>query len=103
MSHTTTPLAYTQASLPALPHVPGTDPARSALDLFRTAIAARLVAALPALSLEQAYAGVDYGKKGEDFTVALPRFRLPGGTDVLAKAVTDSVSAPAAADARGGR
>jgi arginyl-tRNA synthetase len=85
-------LAYTQLSLPALPHVPGTDPARCALDLFRTAIAARLAGAFPALSLEQAYAGVDYGKKGEDFTVALPRFRLPGKVDALARTVTDAVS-----------
>jgi len=32
---------------------------------------------------------VDYGKKGEDFTVALPRFRLPGKVDEIAKQVID--------------
>ncbi len=35
------------------------------------------------LSLEQAYAGIDYGKKGEDFTVAVPRYRLVGKVTVL--------------------
>jgi arginyl-tRNA synthetase len=77
--------------LPALPLVEGSDPARCTLELFRTAIAQRLVAAFPSLTLEAAYAGVDYGKKGEDFTVALPRFRLGGKVDELAKKVLDQV------------
>jgi arginyl-tRNA synthetase len=76
----------------SLPHVPGTDPSRCVLDLFRTAIAQKLVDAFPEkLSLEQAYTGVDYGKKGEDFTVAIPRFRLPGKVDELAKTVIEKV------------
>ncbi|EGO04081.1 hypothetical protein SERLA73DRAFT_102424 [Serpula lacrymans var. lacrymans S7.3] len=75
------------ASLPPLPSVPGTDPSACILDAFRTAIAQRVSDALPPLTLEQAYSGVDYGKKGVDFTVALPRFRLPGKVDELASKV----------------
>ncbi|KAH9930170.1 arginyl-tRNA synthetase [Amylocystis lapponica] len=70
--------------LPPLPQVLGTEPSRSILDAFRTAIAQRVADALPPLTVEQVYAGVDYGKKGVDFTVALPRFRLPGKIDELA-------------------
>lgn len=78
--------------LPPLPPVPGTDPSRCALDAFRTAIAQRVAVALPPLTVEQAYQGVDYGKKGVDFTVALPRFRLPGKVDELAAKVISQVS-----------
>jgi len=69
------PFSCTTNTLPPLPttHV---------FDAFRTAIAKRVADALP-LTLEQAYAGVDYGKKGVDFTIALPRFRLPGKMDEL--------------------
>ncbi|KAH7918786.1 arginyl-tRNA synthetase [Leucogyrophana mollusca] len=78
------------SSLPSLPPVPGADPSSCILDAFRIAIAKRVSDALPPLSLEQAYSGVDYGKKGVDFTVALPRFRLPGKPDELAsKVLTD--------------
>ncbi|KAL0960245.1 hypothetical protein HGRIS_011877 [Hohenbuehelia grisea] len=73
--------------MPELPHVPGTDASSCVLDAFRTAIAKRVSEALPPLTLEQAYTGVDYGKKGVDFTVALPRFRLPGKIDELANKV----------------
>ncbi|KAF8634620.1 hypothetical protein AX15_000825 [Amanita polypyramis BW_CC] len=75
------------SSMPSLPAVSGTDPSRCILDSFRIAIAKRMSDALPPLSLEQAYTGVDYGKKGVDFTVALPRFRLPGKLDDLAQKV----------------
>ncbi|VDC03872.1 unnamed protein product [Peniophora sp. CBMAI 1063] len=81
------------ATLPSLPPVAGTDPSRAVLDSFRIAIAKKVADALPELSVEQVYAGVDYGKKGVDFTVALPRFRLPGKVDVLAKQVVDSFQA----------
>lgn len=37
------------------------------------------------------YDGVDYGKKGADFTIALPRFKLKGKPDELAKRLTDAV------------
>ena len=79
--------------LPTLPEVPGADPSRAVLDSFRIAIAKRVADALPPLTLEQVYQGVDYGKKGVDFTIALPRFRLPGKVDVLAKTVIDQVCA----------
>ena len=68
-----------------------TEPSRAVLDSFKTAIAKRLSDVLP-LTLEQAFSGVDYGKKGEDFTVALPRFRLPGKVADLAAKVIESVS-----------
>ncbi|KAF9477841.1 arginyl-tRNA synthetase [Pholiota conissans] len=63
------------STLPPLPVVPETDPSRAVLDSFRIAIAKHLADTLP-LTIEQAFSGVDYGKKGEDFTVAIPRFRL---------------------------
>ncbi|KAJ3799337.1 hypothetical protein GGU11DRAFT_513451 [Lentinula aff. detonsa] len=81
------------SSLPSLPSVAGTDPSSSVFDAFRISIAKRIAEALEPLTLEQAYAGVDYGKKGEDFTVALPRFRLPGKVDELAKKVIDQFQA----------
>ncbi|EJF58388.1 arginyl-tRNA synthetase [Dichomitus squalens LYAD-421 SS1] len=77
------------SDLPELPEVPGTDPTRSVLDSFRIAIANTVADGLEPLTVEQVYQGVDYGKKGEDFTVALPRFRLPGKIDELAKKVID--------------
>lgn len=80
-------------SLPSLPEVPGTEPGRCVLDSFRISIAKRVADALgPPLTVEKVYEGVDYGKKGVDFTIALPRFRLPGKIDDLAKKVTESVS-----------
>ncbi|KAF9466749.1 hypothetical protein BDZ94DRAFT_1186902 [Collybia nuda] len=75
-----------------LPTVPGTDPSSSVFDSFRTSIAQRVSEALP-LTLEQAYSGVDYGKKGVDFTIALPRFRLPGKVDEIAAKVISKFEA----------
>ncbi|PCH35182.1 arginyl-tRNA synthetase [Wolfiporia cocos MD-104 SS10] len=75
------------SSLPPIPSIPGTDPERCVLDAFRAAIAQRVADALPPLTTEQVYQGVDYGKKGVDFTIALPRFRLPGKVDELAAKV----------------
>ncbi|KAJ3506861.1 hypothetical protein NLJ89_g6629 [Agrocybe chaxingu] len=75
-------------SMPELPVVPDTDPSKAVLDSFRIAIAKRLSDSLP-IPLEQALTGVDYGKKGEDFTVALPRFRLPGKVDEIAAKVIE--------------
>lgn len=49
---------------------------RAVLDSFKISIAKLLSETLP-VTLENAFASVDYGKKGEDFTVALPRLR-PG-------------------------
>ncbi|KDR80441.1 hypothetical protein GALMADRAFT_242884 [Galerina marginata CBS 339.88] len=86
MSSTTT---AEPTAMPPLPVVKDTDPSKAALDSFRIAIAKRLSETLP-LTLDQAFAGVDFGKKGEDFTVALPRFRLPGKVDeIAAKVIND--------------
>ncbi|KAI0246849.1 hypothetical protein BJV78DRAFT_1286027 [Lactifluus subvellereus] len=79
--------------LPTLPEVPGADSSRAVLDAFKISIAKRVADALPPLTVEQVYQGVDYGKKGVDFTIALPRFRLPGKVDVLAKTVIDQFQA----------
>lgn len=73
-----------------LPNIPGTDPSRCILDSFRAAIACQVAAALPPLTPEQVYAGIDYGKKGEDFTIAIPRFRLR--RDDLGRSVIENVS-----------
>ena len=78
-----------------LPKITGTDPSRCIFDSFRAAIARQVADALPSLTPEQAYAGVDYGKKGVDFTIAIPRFRLPGKPDDLGKKVIENVSVPA--------
>jgi len=75
-----------------LPNISGTDPSKCILDSFRTAIAQQVAGALPPLTTEQVYAGVDYGKKAEDFTIALPRFKLPGKPDDLGKKVVETVS-----------
>jgi len=75
-----------------LPNIPGTDPSKCIFDSFRAAIARQVADALPPLTPEQVYTGVDYGKKGEDFTIALPRFRLPGKPDDLGKKVVENVS-----------
>ncbi|KAF7330391.1 Arginyl-tRNA synthetase [Mycena venus] len=64
------------------------DPSTCALDAFRYSIAERVAAALPPLTVDQVYAGVDYGKKGVDFTIALPRFKLGKVEDVAAKVLT---------------
>lgn len=71
-----------------MPVIPDTDPSRAILDSFRISIAKRLSETLP-LTLEQALAGVDYGKKGQDFTVALPRFGLPEKVMQLAAKVIE--------------
>ncbi|KAJ7844366.1 hypothetical protein B0H14DRAFT_995491 [Mycena olivaceomarginata] len=63
------------------------DPSTCALDAFRYKIAERVAAALPPLTVDQVYSGVDYGKKGVDFTIALPRFKLGKVEDVAAKVV----------------
>ncbi|KAJ7746545.1 tRNA synthetases class I (R)-domain-containing protein, partial [Mycena metata] len=63
------------------------DPATCVLDAFRSSIAERVAAAFPSLTVEQVYTGVDYGKKGADFTIALPRFKLGKVDDVAAKVI----------------
>ncbi|KDQ09621.1 hypothetical protein BOTBODRAFT_164596 [Botryobasidium botryosum FD-172 SS1] len=58
--------------------IPGTDPARNPFDAFRAAVAIALNRSIPALPIDKAYEGVDIGKKGGDFSVAMPRYRLAG-------------------------
>ncbi|KAF7316997.1 DALR-1 domain-containing protein [Mycena chlorophos] len=61
------------------------DPSTCALDAFRSSIAQRVSAALSPLTVDQVYSGVDYGKKGVDFTIALPRFKMGKPDDLAAK------------------
>lgn len=66
-------------------------PVRYCLDSFKTAIASQLCRAL-GISHESAYAAVDYGRKGNDFTVPVPRLRLGEEPGVLAERVLAGVS-----------
>ncbi|KAJ6549186.1 hypothetical protein B0H10DRAFT_2129089 [Mycena sp. CBHHK59/15] len=61
------------------------DSSTCVLDAFRSSIAKRVAAALPSLTEKQVYPAVDYGKKGADFTIALPRFKLGKVDDVAAQ------------------
>ncbi|KAJ3858545.1 arginyl-tRNA synthetase [Lentinula novae-zelandiae] len=53
------------------------------LDAYRMAIATQISSSI-GIALNTAYEGVDYGKKGVDFTVAIPRFRLKEKAMILA-------------------
>lgn len=94
MSVATSSPASSPLSTSTLPSLLGTSPNTAVLDSFRIAIANQLINALPdhGLTLEKAYEGVDFGRKGVDFTVALPRFRLGGKPEELAKKVAANVS-----------
>ncbi|KAF8314961.1 arginyl-tRNA synthetase [Clavulina sp. PMI_390] len=72
------------------PSIPGTDFSRAPLDLFRTAVAAQVNRAIPTLSLDKIFDGVDILKKEGDFCVAMPRFRLGGKPDDWCKKVVDA-------------
>ncbi|EPQ31765.1 uncharacterized protein PFL1_01097 [Pseudozyma flocculosa PF-1] len=71
------------AQLPQLPQLPGTDTKRAPLDSFKIAIAQHVNQTL-GIDVEKAIEGVGPGKVG-DFTVAVPRFRLPGKPNDLAE------------------
>ncbi|EJD39929.1 arginyl-tRNA synthetase [Auricularia subglabra TFB-10046 SS5] len=75
-------------SLASLPRIPGAELDRCFFDAVRTVIAQRVSTAL-GVPIEQAYAAVDYGKKGDDFTVAVPRFRLKAKPDELTAKVAE--------------
>lgn len=82
------------SQLPELPKTPAADPARNPLDAFRLAIAQLITKAVPEITLENAFEGVQTsaGKVG-DFTVAMPRFRIKSAKpDELAKKVQEAVS-----------
>ncbi|CAL1710474.1 unnamed protein product [Somion occarium] len=72
-----------------LPLIEGADPANFPLDSFKVAIAVLLSKALD-LSLDTAFSGVDFGRKGVDFTVAVPRFRLKSKIPELIEKVTST-------------
>lgn len=64
-------------SSPPFPVLESINVSRCVLDQFRVAIAAQLSNSL-GISTSACYEGIDVGKKGVDFTVAVPRFRLKG-------------------------
>ena len=64
------------SELPQLPSVPGVDTKRAPLDNFRLAIAKHVSESL-GVDVNAAFAAVGTGKIG-DYTVAVPRFKLPG-------------------------
>ncbi|KZT05980.1 arginyl-tRNA synthetase [Laetiporus sulphureus 93-53] len=74
-----------------LPNVAGADPVSFPLDAFRVAIAVHLSKSLQ-ISVDIAFTGVDLGKKGVDFTVAVPRFRLKTKLPELIQKVTSTFS-----------
>lgn len=81
----------TTMALPDLPHLEGTDPSRCMLDAFRISAATRISKSLD-IPLKDAFAGVDLGKKGNDFTVAVPRFRLKAKPAELVEKIVSEVS-----------
>lgn len=64
------------SKLPQMPNVPGLDLKRAPLDIFKVAIGQHVSSSL-GVDLNAAVAAVGSGKIG-DFTVATPRFKLPG-------------------------
>ena len=79
-------------TLSELPQVPGTDFKLCVLDAFRTAAAVHLSKSL-SIPVETAFSGVDLGKQKNDFTVAVPRFRLKGKpADLVAKVVKEVIA-----------
>ncbi|EJD38411.1 arginyl-tRNA synthetase [Auricularia subglabra TFB-10046 SS5] len=78
----------TAAHFEDLPPVPGAEPSKCFHDAVRIAIAQRISRVLP-VSIEQAYAVVDYGKKDADYSVAVPRLGLKGDPEEIAARVTD--------------
>lgn len=73
--------------LPALPEIPGVDYDRVPLDAFRAAVA-QVVATAWDEDVQKIFTGVDTGKKGADFAVAVPRFKK-GKPDEWILKVTD--------------
>ncbi|KAJ3966564.1 arginyl-tRNA synthetase [Lentinula raphanica] len=74
-----------------VPVSPAVDPETCCLDSYRLAIATQISSSLD-IPLNIAYEGVDYGKKGIDFTVAIPRFRLKEKPAALADKVISEFS-----------
>lgn len=70
------------ADTTTLPQVAEADFDNSPLDVFKVAIASQ-VATILDISIDTVFDGVDFGKKGEDFTIAVPRFRIKTPNDKL--------------------
>ncbi|KAF8825338.1 hypothetical protein HHX47_DHR7000328 [Lentinula edodes] len=66
------------------------NPESSCLDAYRSSIATQISSSL-GIPLSTAYEGVDFGKKGIDFTVAIPRFRLKEKPAILADKVVSEI------------
>lgn len=79
------------SQLPQLPNHNDADPKRSPLDHFRLAIADQASKALH-LPLEKVFEAVQHPTKGADFSLAVPRFRLPGKPNEHAQKVAEAVS-----------
>ncbi len=81
-------LLASSSTMTLLPALPDVGPSKAVLTIFRIYIAKLLCLWLS----EQAFAGVDYRKKGGDFMVALPWFRLPGKVEEISAKVIEGVS-----------
>ncbi|KAJ7214087.1 arginyl-tRNA synthetase [Mycena pura] len=71
--------------------MPSADPESYFIDECRESIA-KAVSTCLHIDFEAAYGGVDLGKKGVDFTVAIPRFRLKEKPQELAERVQKYIS-----------
>lgn len=81
------------SQLPTLPTLAGADPKRNPLDAFRLCIASQIVEAIPEIKLEDVFACVQVPMKSCDFSVPMPRFRIPGTKpNELAEKVVKEVS-----------
>lgn len=79
------------AELGELPHIEGADPIRNPLDAFRLDIASQL-AKLLGLEFEKVYDAVLTSTKMADFSVAVPRFKLPGKPADVSERIAREVS-----------
>lgn len=84
------------SQLPELPtSIPEANPKRNPLDAFRLAIAAQIVEIIPEITLQDAFPGVQVPAKGSDFSVPMPRFKVPGmKPNELAEKIVNAVSTP---------
>ncbi len=78
------------ADTTTLPHIADADVENSPLDVFKIAIAAQVSKILD-LPIDIVYGGVDFGKKGADFTIAVPRFRIKAKSAELVTKVAAEV------------
>ena len=77
-------------SIPELPTVEGAHPDRNILDAARLSVAKTIAAAWD-VDVAKVFPAVDFGKKGADLAVAIPRF-FKGSPDEHGAKVVESVS-----------